>query len=149
MSDSDAEHNHNRDIEREGANGYSSERVDENDDENLDEFTRLVKFTSTYRERDEKVDAGVISERRVWYAPWKKRRFRWTYHPAGAGYPEEWLLTDIREGLSEDEVTTRRQGAGFNELISEKTNPFRRALSYFQGPILYGSFSCSFIVGSH
>lgn len=152
MSQSDAEHNstndYNRDPEREGADAESSEPAKEPDDDNLDEFTRLVKFTSTYRERDETDVAGVITENRVWYAPWKKRRYRWTYHPASAAYPEEWLMTDIREGLSEDTVNKRRQSAGFNELAAEKTNPFRRALSYFQGPILYGIFffRCSRIV---
>lgn len=134
MSSSEAEYN--RDIEREGDHSEPAN----GDDSGLDEFTRLVKFTSTYREKDENQGAGIVTENRVWYAPWKKRRYRWTYHPAGAAYPEEWLMTDIREGLPESEVNSRRQGVGFNELTAEKMNPFRRALSYFQGPILYGLF---------
>jgi hypothetical protein len=30
--------------------------------------------------------------------------------------PSEWLQTDIREGLSDGDIETRRQGYGYNEL---------------------------------
>ena len=52
--------------------------------------------------------------------------------------PEEWLITDIKQGLTSDEVEQRRKKTGFNELTTEKENLFIKFLGYFQGPILYG-----------
>lgn len=108
-------------------------------DAKLDEYTRLVKFMSTYR-GDSKADkeAGEIRESRTWYTPWKKRKFRWKYVGAGQEFPDDWRFTDIRQGLSDSDVDERRRNVGFNELTAEKTNQFRKVLGYFQGPILYG-----------
>ena len=106
----------------------------------MDEFTRLVKYTSTYRERDARdADEGEIRFQRVWYAPWRQKKFRWKYIGSTRAFPQEWLVTDIRKGLSESDVSERRKTAGFNELAVEKENLFAKFLSYFQGPILYGS----------
>uniref|UniRef100_A0A093V076 P-type H(+)-exporting transporter n=1 Tax=Talaromyces marneffei PM1 TaxID=1077442 RepID=A0A093V076_TALMA len=52
-------------------------------------------------------------------------------------FPDEWLLTEIKQGLSEAEVAKRRRRSGWNELISQKENPIAKFMSYFQGPILY------------
>lgn len=52
--------------------------------------------------------------------------------------PEEWMNTDMKQGLSEQEVNDRRKRSGFNELTTEKENMFLKFLGYFQGPILYG-----------
>lgn len=108
-------------------------------DENLDEYGRLVKYVSTYRE------PGMVEEeeegtelRRVWYAPWRKRRFRVRAEVEPGKYPDEWLLTDVKQGLSEEEVLNRRRRSGWNELVSEKENPIAKFMSYFRGPILYG-----------
>lgn len=114
---------------------------------NLDEYGKLVKYVSTFREGgavDE--EEGEFVEKRIWYAPWKKRRVRVRKVDAGgANFPDDWLITDIREGLSNEEVSRRRQRAGWNELASEKENPIAKILSYFRGPILYGmSFSSCF-----
>ena len=108
---------------------------------NLDEYGRLVKYASTYREpgavsaaQDEEVQ-----EKRVWYAPWKKRRVRVKKADLQtAQYPQDWLTTDIHHGLPSTEVHHRRGRSGWNELVSEKENPIAKLLSYFQGPILYG-----------
>lgn len=110
------------------------------EDAKIDEYTRLVRFISTYRDTLGKTNAdeGEIRESRVWFAPWRKKKFRWKYIGAGLQYPNEWSFTDINHGLSDSEVDQRRKIAGFNELTSEKINQFRKILSYFQGPILYG-----------
>lgn len=107
---------------------------------NLDEYGKLVKYVSTYRESATgQEEAGDIEERRIWYAPWKKRKVRVKNKDEAAGkFPEDWLITDIREGLSSEEVNERRRRSGWNELVSEKENPFVKVLSYFRGPILYG-----------
>ncbi|KAH8702157.1 putative plasma membrane H(+)ATPase [Talaromyces proteolyticus] len=107
-------------------------------DPTLDEYERLVKYVSVYREpgKGEFTEEGEM--RRVWYAPWRKK-----WIPAketGEGtqqFPENWLITDIREGLTEEEVSNRRRRSGWNELISQKENPIEKFMSYFQGPILY------------
>ncbi|KAL2849917.1 hypothetical protein BJY01DRAFT_245713 [Aspergillus pseudoustus] len=104
-----------------------------------DEFAHLIKFVSAYRESDfANPDEGETRIHRVWYAPWRKRKFRWK-HTGGATreLPDAWLYTDIREGLSDSDVTHRRNAVGFNELASEKQNPFAKVISYFRGPILY------------
>ena len=110
---------------------------------NLDEYGKLVKYVSTYREpgagQDMEEDEML---KRMWYAPWKKKRVRIRrIEVGGQQFPDEWLLTDIREGLSTEEVATRRQRSGWNELVSEKENPLAKIMGYFKGPILYGKSS--------
>lgn len=113
----------------------------------LDEYGKLVKYVSTYREAGEgdghAPDEEEI-EKRVWYAPWKTRKLlvRKTGDNAGQ-FPDEWRITDIREGLPSSEVPNRRRRSGWNELTSEKPNPIAQILSYFRGPILYGKSSHS------
>ncbi|CAG8015772.1 unnamed protein product [Penicillium olsonii] len=106
---------------------------------NLDEYGKLVKYVSTFKDAnagDE--EPGEIVEKRMWYAPWKKRKVRMKKLEGQTGkYPDEWKITDIREGLSSEEIPLRRRRAGWNELTSEKENPIAKILSYFQGPILY------------
>ncbi|OQD72792.1 hypothetical protein PENDEC_c019G01301 [Penicillium decumbens] len=105
----------------------------------LDEYGKLVKYVSVYREggAEEQEEAGV-EWKRIWYAPWKKRKIHVRKKEEQAGkYPDEWLMTDIRQGLSGEEVSRRRQRAGWNELVSERENPIAKVLSYFRGPILY------------
>ncbi|GAQ43849.1 hypothetical protein AtubIFM56815_008247 [Aspergillus tubingensis] len=106
---------------------------------NLDEYGKLVKYASTYREgRPGDEMQGEEEEKRVWYAPWKKRKVFVKHVDQQPGqFPEEWLVTDIRQGLPSSEVPVRRRRAGWNELVSEKENPIAKILSYFRGPILY------------
>lgn len=108
--------------------------------ENLDEFGKVFKYVSTHREEgeDEQGDEEVV-EKRVWFAPWKKRKLHAKKTNRRSGqFPEEWRLTDIRQGLSSDEVPNRRRQAGWNELVTEKENPIAKIIGYFRGPILYG-----------
>lgn len=105
----------------------------------MDEFARLTKYASAFREHGAgSEEEGEIQERRMWYAPWKKRKFRVRKIERGA-FPDDWLMTDIHHGLSDSDVETRRKRAGFNELAAEKRNWFAQVLGYFRGPILYGT----------
>lgn len=109
-------------------------------DQSLDEYERLVRYVSLYREpgvADIENEEGEM--KRVWYAPWR-RQFVPSSESAEAKqmFPDDWLLTDIKQGLSEAEVNNRRRRSGWNELISQKENPIAKFMSYFQGPILYG-----------
>jgi len=52
--------------------------------------------------------------------------------------PEEWLEADIKQGLTNAEVESRRKRFGFNEITTDKENLFIKFLMFFTGPILYG-----------
>ncbi|KAI3056905.1 hypothetical protein CBS147353_11110 [Aspergillus niger] len=128
-----------QDNEGHAAKHPQSPETNADDPSTADEFTRLVKFVSAYRDSDYiNPDEGEVRVSREWYAPWRKRRFRWK-HTGGGGrkFPDDWLLTDIRQDLSDADVTNRRNAAGFNELAAAKENPIAKVISYFQGPILY------------
>ncbi|KAJ5786028.1 Plasma membrane ATPase [Penicillium pulvis] len=105
----------------------------------LDEYGKLVKYVSTFQSADANLEyQGDFIEKRIWYMPWKKRKVRVKSVEETAGlYPDDWLITDIREGLSTEEANNRRRRSGWNELVSEKENPIAKILSYFRGPILY------------
>ena len=57
--------------------------------------------------------------------------------------PEEWLEADIKQGLSNQDVESRRKRFGWNEITTEKENLFIKFLSFFTGPVLYGKSSSS------
>ena len=52
--------------------------------------------------------------------------------------PEEWLQSDIKQGIGNSDVESRRKRFGFNEISSEKESLFIKFLMFFTGPILYG-----------
>ncbi|KAI9933286.1 hypothetical protein ASPWEDRAFT_114988 [Aspergillus wentii DTO 134E9] len=104
---------------------------------NLDEYGKLVKYVSTYREPGKGDEEEEEEMKRLWYAPWKKRKVRIRRRDQERGFPDEWRLTDIRKGLNSGDIPIRRRQVGWNELVSEKENPFAKVLSYFRGPILY------------
>jgi H+-transporting ATPase len=114
--------------------------------EDLDEYTALQKYISTYRDPKEKAaeeaaagGSGADGKPKKGWQFWKKS--------AGAStddatiVPEEWLESDIRQGVSNHDVESRRKRYGFNEISSDKENMFIKFLSFFTGPILYGTFS--------
>ena len=133
-----------------------------------EEYINLVKYISTYRDGRRRssvavsADGDIIDEtpKKPWWAFWRKSK----KGPNESTFevPDEWLLTDIRQGLRSSDVEIRRRRAGFNELTTEKENmvrlvlsersredrerarallmseQFLKFLSYFSGPILYG-----------
>ncbi|RAL09145.1 putative plasma membrane H(+)ATPase [Aspergillus homomorphus CBS 101889] len=115
-------------------------RVSNKEDlDDSDEYYKLCQYISAHREKAEGDEEDFDKvEKRVWYAPWKKKVVRVVKHDdQQANYPPDWILTDIHQGLSSEEVPNRRRRSGWNELVSEKENPIAKILSYFRGPILY------------
>lgn len=123
-----------------GGNTFNPDAIQGND-----EYSNLVRYISTYRDgrRQSTISVGSRGDEKAKNPPawkfWKKRK------PDNGGpeldgfvAPEEWMNTDMKQGLSSAEVETRRKKAGFNELTTEKENMFLKFVSYFQGPILYG-----------
>jgi len=55
--------------------------------------------------------------------------------------PEEMLEADIKQGLSNSEIESRRKRFGWNEITTEKENLFIKFLGFFTGPVLYGKSS--------
>ncbi|TVY23469.1 Plasma membrane ATPase [Lachnellula hyalina] len=104
-------------------------------DENMGEYGNLVRYISTYKDgrRGSTVSSIANDEE-------PKKKF-WQKKSKGTDgvfdTPDEWLNTDMKQGLSDHDVETRRKKTGWNELTTEHTNLFIQFLSYFQGPILY------------
>lgn len=119
---------------------HHDEHADDDDVENEpDEYARLLKFVdreSRVRKPDAEADDEERPRRRLWYAPWRTVEVKDDKEKA---VPADWLETDARQGLSDDEVARRRAKFGYNELESKKQNFFTKFLGYFQGPILYGA----------
>ena len=107
-----------------------------------DEYTGLVRFISTYH--DTHVHAAAADEEDK-CLPAKRHWWSGKAKDSGAGFdtPPEWLETDMKTGLTSADVEQRRKKAGWNELMTEKENPFLKFLGYFRGPILYGDFPIS------
>lgn len=132
-----------RDLEVGNAEVENRRSIANNEKEvELDEYSNLVRYISTYR--DTKGTAAAVEEqedydekKRPWYAFWRKEA-----GPGGAiDIPSDWLETDISAGLSTEEVERRRRKTGFNELADIKENMFLKFVGFFRGPVLYGTFS--------
>lgn len=115
-------------------------------DKDLGEYEALDRFITGYdasgQQRGEE-EALMEAERVPWWKFWKSSSSQDTSIPADqqGKPPAAWLETDIRQGISSSEVAERRRRFGWNELTAEKENQFRKFLSFFQGPILYGQSS--------
>jgi H+-transporting ATPase len=118
-------------------------------DKDEGEYANLIRYISTYRDRRFSKAPSQASgegkdnskEKKV---PWYKRMLG-IQAKAGELYevPEEWLTTDIKQGLTSAEVEERRKKTGFNELSSEKENMLLKFIGYFRGPILYSMYTRS------
>lgn len=110
----------------------------------MDEYTALQNYISLYRDlRPAEAAAGrpEAAKRPKWWQFWKTDIVAPIPGHEPGVVPEDWLNTEIRQGLSTAEVETRRKRVGWNEITSEKTNLLKQFLSYFTGPILYGMIS--------
>ncbi|CAG7562114.1 unnamed protein product [Fusarium equiseti] len=109
-------------------------------DPDLGEYPALDHYISNYREDRRRSVADSEAGK-------GKKKHWWSFGSSGsedqdqstgkAGVSESWLETDLRAGLSSDEVEKRRKVTGWNELTSEKENMFAKFLGFFTGPILY------------
>jgi len=111
----------------------------------VDEYTQLQKYISTYR--DSNADAGDSSgggkrDKKQWWKFWKSNNDGCSSSEKkqtnAKEVPAEWVETDIRQGITDQEVNDRRKRFGWNELTTEKENMFLKFFTYFTGPILYG-----------
>lgn len=110
------------------------------------EYANLIRYISTYRDRRFSKAPSQASGEGDASKPKKKPFYqRWFSRGGGPGelfeIPDEWLLTDIKKGLTDAEVEERRKKTGYNELTTDKENMFLKFLGYFQGPILYGKLT--------
>jgi H+-transporting ATPase len=105
-------------------------------DDDQGEYGNLVRYISQYRDGRRASTIGGdddMPKKKHW---WSRR----AKGSAGDGFetPDEWLNTDMKQGLKQHDVELRRKKTGWNELTTEKENMFLKFLSYFTGPILYG-----------
>lgn len=130
--------------------GSRRESVYPEDYSELDEYTALQKFIVTYRDpraqmfEDEaaaKAAGGDVQKKAPWYAFWRKGGSDKTSAGDPGTVPDDWLESDFKHGISAAEVENRRKRFGFNELTTEKENMFIKFLTFFTGPILYGTSS--------
>lgn len=112
----------------------TQQAVANNEDEG--EYGNLVRYISQYRDGRRASTIGGddddIPKKKHW---WSRR----ATGPNGDGFetPDDWLTTDMKQGLKAHDVESRRKKTGWNELTTEKENMFLKFLSYFTGPILY------------
>ena len=91
-----------------------------------EEYTNLVRYISTYRDGRRKSTAselGMDDEpvKAPWWAPWRGRGKKGAVD-GNFEVPDDWLDSELKQGLSTHEVESRRKKTGFNELTTEKEN---------------------------
>ncbi|KAJ7017284.1 plasma-membrane proton-e [Mycena alexandri] len=103
-----------------------------------DEYDVLLQYAKDQAEKaeqhDDEEDEGEQKRKRLWYAPWKTVAVE---SDKERKIPDDWLQTNMTQGLADSDVETRRKQFGYNELQSPKENQFLKFVSYFRGPILY------------
>ena len=113
--------------------------------EDLDEYTALQKYISTYRdpkaaaEDDPEKNAADAGKGKAWWQFWRSGTSKNAAAADDGVVPEDWLEADIKQGISNHDVESRRKRFGFNEITTEKENLFIKFLMFFTGPILYGT----------
>ncbi|GAA5919936.1 hypothetical protein JCM1841_000053 [Sporobolomyces salmonicolor] len=103
-----------------------------------DEYEQLLQYVAVEADKIKASDAageeGEWVEKRVWYMPWRTKRVRTDIE---SKVPPEWLLTDPKKGIDDDEAEKRREKVGWNELESLHENQLLKFIGFFRGPILY------------
>jgi H+-transporting ATPase len=117
-----------------GNDALAPQAVANNDDEG--EYGNLVRYISQYRDGRRASTIGGDDDT-------PKKKHWWSRRAKGSSgdnfeTPDDWLTTDLKQGLRSHDVEARRKKTGWNELTTEKENMFLKFLSYFTGPILYG-----------
>jgi len=130
--------NHLGDLENGNLNTEKEHNAAPAQEETLDEYTGLVRYISTYQGKGQAAHVEEEEDK-----PAKKHW--WSRAGVGGGgenfeTPDDWLNTDMKQGLRSTDVEPRRKKTGWNELTTEKENMFIKFLSFFTGPILYGQY---------
>lgn len=90
-----------------------------------EEYTNLVKYISTFRDGRRKSTASELGmDEEPKKKPW------WKFGGSKKGengdgtfeVPDDWLDTELKQGLSNAEVENRRKKTGWNELTTEREN---------------------------
>jgi H+-transporting ATPase len=123
--------NADKEVDRDGQQAVA------NNEDDQGEYGNLVRYISQYRDGRRASTIGGGDDDQPKKKHWWSRRSK---GGEGDGFetPDDWLNTDMKQGLSSHEVEARRKKTGWNELVTEKENMFLKFLSYFTGPILYG-----------
>ncbi len=93
-----------------------------------EEYINLVKYIATFRDGRRRSSVAVSADGDIidatpkppWWAFWRKSKK--TGDADAFEVPDEWILTDIHQGLRASDVDIRRRRAGYNELTTEKEN---------------------------
>ena len=89
-----------------------------------DEYQNLVRYISTYREGRRKSVASISPDdeavKKPWWKFWAKQGVAPGSDPNSFEVPDDWLTTELKQGIRSSEVEGRRKNAGFNELTTEK-----------------------------
>lgn len=92
-----------------------------------DEYQNLVRYISNYREGRRKSVASISPDddivKKPWWKFWAKKGAAPGMDPNTFEVPDDWLYTDLKQGLSSNELENRRKRAGWNELTTEKVFP--------------------------
>jgi H+-transporting ATPase len=148
--DRKGDHPRSKSIASSGRRGSRRESVYPQDYDELDEYTALQKYIVSYRDpkavladdaEGQMKDAADVHKGSPWWQFWRKGASKNAKATDEGVVPEDWLGTDMHNGIEESDVQTRRARLGFNELTTEKENMFLKFLTYFTGPILYGKFN--------
>jgi len=129
-----------------------------------DEYTALQKYISTYRdpkaadsEANQAKNAADAGKGKPWWQVsnycfgvisslgsltflqfWRSGSSSQAADNDEGVVPDSWLDADIKQGISNNDVETRRKRMGWNEISTEKENLFIKFLMFFTGPVLYG-----------
>lgn len=91
-----------------------------------DEYQNLVRYISNYREGRRKSVASISpddeSYKKPWWKFWAKKGSAPGMDPNTFEVPDDWLYTELKQGLHSHELENRRKRAGWNELTTEKVS---------------------------
>lgn len=89
-----------------------------------DEYQNLVRYISNYREGRRKSVASISPDadavKKPWWKFWAKSGKAPGMDQSSFEVPDDWLETDLSQGLRSSELDGRRKYSGWNELTTEK-----------------------------
>lgn len=97
---------------------------DQNQFDTGDEYQNLVRYISNYREGRRKSVASISPDddavKKPWWKFWAKSGTAPGMDQNTFEVPDDWLETDLSQGLRSSEIDGRRKYSGWNELTTEK-----------------------------